>query len=86
MTRSGATKPGDAESGKFVKWWEEQADRIYVVDVAGDYREEIVVVNDAAREIRVYANTAANTNPPRPRLWTLNHYRRQKMNYNYYSP
>jgi hypothetical protein len=76
----------DAMDGTFVEVWDEQCDRIYVVDVAGDAREEMVVVNDAAKEIRVYFNAATNPNPPKPRLWLKNHYRRQKQNYNYYSP
>jgi hypothetical protein len=76
----------DAMSGSFVQSWSEQCDRIYVVDVAGDAREEIVVVNDTAREVRVYFNDATNPNPAKPRRWSESHYARQKINYNYYSP
>jgi hypothetical protein len=76
----------DAMDGTFVEVWDEQCDRVYVVDVAGDAREEIVVVNDTAREIRVYFNAEPNPNPAKPRLWLQNPYRRQKQNYNYYSP
>jgi len=76
----------DAINGKFIKWWQEQADRIYVVDVRGDAREEIVVVNNAAWEIRVYVNEAANAGAATPSPWAENYYRRQKLNYNYYSP
>ncbi len=43
-----------------------------------------VVVNGS--EVHVYWNRKANPNRNRPRLWTQNHYRRSKMNWNYYSP
>lgn len=84
--RSGAVAVIDAMTGRFVTWWPEQADTILVADVAGDAREEIIVVNGAAGEIRVYQNTAANPHPPKPSPWAQNAYRRQKQNYNYYSP
>ena len=76
----------DAMTGHFVRWWEEQANRIHVADVSGDYREEIIVINTALGEIHIYWNDAENINPPRNRYWRLNYYKRQKENYNYYSP
>jgi hypothetical protein len=36
-------------------------------------------------EVHVYWNPKPHPNPHRPRLWTQNHYRRGKMNWNYYS-
>lgn len=83
---SGAIAVIDPMTGRFVAWWPEQADTVYVADVAGDGREEIIVVNGAAGEIRVYQNEAFNPHPPKPSPWTQNAYRRQKQNYNYYSP
>ena len=62
----------------------EKADRIYVADVAGDWREEIIVVN--GKEIHVYQNTARNPRPGERRLWSRQAYRRSKMSWNYYSP
>lgn len=74
----------DAMTGRFLRRFPEKAQRLYAADVAGDWREEIVVVNDG--EIRVHANPDKNPAPEKPRLWTLQRYRRAKMTYNYYSP
>ena len=74
----------DAMTGAFVRRFEEQADRLYVADVSGDWREECIVVN--GNELRVYHNDAANPAPERPRLWCRRPYRRRKMTWNYYSP
>jgi hypothetical protein len=71
-------------TGKFIERFTERAARLYVADVSGDWREELVVVNGS--EVHVYWNPKPNLNPNRPRLWTQNHYRRSKMNWNYYSP
>ncbi len=60
------------------------ADRLYVADVSGDWREEMVVLH--GNELRVYHNPAPNPRPDQPRLWELPHYRRAKQAYNYYSP
>lgn len=75
----------DAMTGDFIRWWEEAAARLLVADVAGDYREELIVVNNKTGEIRVYWNDALNANENR-RYWHQNQYKRQKENYNYYSP
>ena len=72
-------------TGEFLQTWQDQAARLYVVDVAGDYREELVVVNNQSKEIRIYWNEAENLNE-KPRYWQLNSYRRENLNYNYYSP
>lgn len=82
-------KPGDVcifdpVSGKFLVHIKEKADRLYVADVAGDWREEIIVVS--GNEIHIYHNEAPNPNPKHPRLWTIQHYKRSKMTWNYYSP
>jgi len=74
----------DPLKGTFVTTFEEKADRLYVADVSGDWREEIVVL--AGNETHVYHTPAANPNPDRPRLWEQQQYRRSKMTYNYYSP
>lgn len=71
-------------SGKFVKRITEKADRLYVADVSGDWREEIIVVTQS--EIRIYHNPDKNPRPNQPRLWTRGEYRRSKMTWNYYSP
>ena len=71
-------------TGKFVKHFEEKADRLYVADVTGDWREEIIVLN--GNELHVYHNEAANPRPHHERLWIDRNYRRLKQCHNYYSP
>jgi hypothetical protein len=71
-------------TGKFVAHFKEKADRLYVADVTGDWREEIIVLNGS--ELRIYANSEGNPRPNRKRLWADRNYRRLKQCYNYYSP
>lgn len=71
-------------TGRFVLRLKEQADRLYVADVTGDWREEILVL--AGNELHLYENTAPNPSPDRPRLWADRNYRRLKQCHNYYSP
>jgi len=71
-------------SGRFVLRLPEQADRLYVADVSGDWREEILVLNGT--ELHVYSNAAPNPRPDRSRLWSNRNYRRLKQAHNYYSP
>jgi len=71
----------DAIGGEFVLHLkEEKADRLYVVDVSGDWREEIVIQN--GNELHIYHNNTSNPNPERPRLWNAAHYGRSKMTWN----
>jgi hypothetical protein len=74
----------DPMSGEFLARFEEKASRLYVADVAGDWREEVIVLN--GNTLRVYANHAPNPNPHRPRLWSEKHYIHSKRTHNYYSP
>jgi hypothetical protein len=71
-------------SGKFIRQFREKADRLYVADVTGDWREEIIVLS--GRELHVYHNEAANPRPKEKRLWSSRNYRRLKQCHNYYSP
>jgi len=71
-------------TGRFVLRLPEKADRLYVADVRGDWREEIIVL--AGSELRIYANGAANPRSDQPRLWADRNYRRRKHCHNYYSP
>jgi hypothetical protein len=82
--RSGDVGLFEPLSGRFVARFEEHADRLYVADVCGDWREEVVVVN--GRELHVYENSAPNPRPNQARLWEQQPYRRSKMSWNYYSP
>ncbi len=71
-------------TGRFILRIPERADRLYVADVTGDWREEIIVL--AGNELHVYANPAPNPRPDAPRLWAARNYRRLKQCHNYYSP
>jgi len=71
-------------TGKFVAHFKEKTDRLYVADVTGDWREEIIVLN--GRALHVYQTTDHTPRPNRKRLWTDRNYRRLKQCYNYYSP
>ena len=71
-------------TGKFVQRIAEEADRLYVADVRGDWREEIIVRNGA--QLHIYQNPAPNPRPDQPRLWANRNYRRLKQCHNYYSP
>lgn len=71
-------------TGRFVQVFPERADRLYVADVFGDWREEIIVL--AGNRLHIYENTAANPRPDQPRLWEDRNYRRLKQYHNYYSP
>ena len=65
---------------------EVQASSLYVADVAGDYREEIIIYDEADGRIKIYWNEEANLNPSKPDKWKDPLYRRLKQNWNYYSP
>ncbi|MBU0665614.1 MAG: hypothetical protein KJ990_13880 [Proteobacteria bacterium] len=82
--RSGDVCIFDPVSGRFLLRLPEKADRLYVADVSGDWREEIIVWS--GNELHIYSNPQPNPRPEIPRLWTTPHYRRSKMTWNYYSP
>jgi hypothetical protein len=82
--RSGDVCIFEPLTGKFVARFKEKADRLYVADVTGDWREEIVVLNGS--ELHIYQNTDPNPRANRQRLWTDRNYRRLKQCHNYYSP
>ncbi|MFC1657150.1 hypothetical protein ACFL2P_01075 [Candidatus Moduliflexota bacterium] len=74
----------DSITEKFLRRFDEKADRLYVADVAGDWREELIVLS--GRELRIHHNEEPNTHPERERLWAHANYRKSKMTWNYYSP
>lgn len=74
----------DPMSGQFTHRFQEKADRLYVADVSGDWREELIVLN--GNELHIYSNPDPNPHPNHPRLWNQDHYRRSKMTWNYYNP
>jgi len=81
---SGDVAVFDAMAGTFIQTFDDKADRFYVADVSGDWREEMIVLSSG--ELHVYHNETANPDPDHARLWVSPHYRRSKMTHNYYSP
>ncbi|MEM0011280.1 MAG: FG-GAP-like repeat-containing protein [Candidatus Bathyarchaeia archaeon] len=82
--KSGDVAVLDPLTGKFIARYKDKADRLYVADVAGDWREELIVLS--GNELHIYQNTSPNPNPNQERLWTKQWYRRAKAVWNYYSP
>jgi hypothetical protein len=74
----------DPITGRFIHRFPARADRLYVADVSGDWREEIIVLE--GNRLRIFHNPAPNPRPDQPRLWVQDHYRRAKLTWNYYSP
>jgi hypothetical protein len=74
----------DPITGEFLLRIRETADRLFVADILGDWREEIIVLSGLY--LKVYTNREQNTNSDVPRLWSFNHYQRSKMTWNYYNP
>jgi hypothetical protein len=70
----------DPLTGDFLWRPDEEADRLYVADVSGDWREEIIVLNGG--ELHIYQNPAPNPEPNRPSLWDQDHYRRSELTWN----
>ncbi len=58
---------------------------VYVADVSGDSREEVVVYDSLDGKIKIYWNEASNPSPG-PNKWDDPLYRRLKQQWNYYSP
>ncbi|MBM3880646.1 MAG: hypothetical protein FJ387_13170 [Verrucomicrobia bacterium] len=82
--RSGDVALFEPLTGRFVQRFKTRADRLYVADVFGDWREEILVLEGS--DLVILQNTAPNPRPNQPRLWQDRNYRRLKHCHNYYSP
>jgi hypothetical protein len=80
----------DPMVGTFLAVFEVTAARPYAADIAGDYREEAIIVeasDTGMGRVKVFWNETENPTPnAQPRRWTMQHYRRIKQNFNYYSP
>ena len=74
----------DATNGQLMAQFPAATERLYVADVIGDWREELVILEND--KIKIIQNAAPNPYPTEPRLWEKRHYHRQKMTWNYYSP
>jgi hypothetical protein len=82
--RNGAGAIVDPITGKFKRVFEVKATRIYAADVLADYREEVIILDEDGTA-NIFWNDRVNK-AQKPRYWTQQHYRRQKQNWNYYSP
>jgi hypothetical protein len=82
--RSGDVCLFEPLTGRFVARFKAAADRLYVADVFGDWREEIIILQ--GDELHIIENLAPNPRPDQPRLWTDRNYGRLKQYHNYYSP
>ncbi len=74
----------DPMGGKFHLIIEENARRLYVADLIGDFREEIIVLHPEG--LRVYMNPHVPWESLQKSLWEENSYLRSKMTWNYYNP
>jgi len=83
--KSGAAAIVAPLRGEFQEIFPGHATRVYGIDLMGDSREEVVTTDEDGM-VRVFRNARPNPNPPRPRPWDLQQYKRQKQNWNYYSP
>jgi len=72
-------------TGEFKEIFAGKAVRIYAADIQGDSREEVIMLDEAGI-IKIFWNSNVNGSGPKPRYWKKQHYRRQKQNWNYYSP
>ncbi|MDP4001272.1 MAG: hypothetical protein Q8P83_03455 [bacterium] len=86
--KDGKTALVDAMSGNFLRVFNGTTGRAYGADVAGDHREEVIILesrNSGNAVIKIYSNNQASfssqANP-----WTNPIYRRSQQNWNYYSP
>lgn len=74
----------DPVNGSFRVYLDETAALLYVADIVGDPREELIVVGDD--EIRIYENPNPGATDDARRLWDRDFYHRMKTNWNYYNP
>jgi hypothetical protein len=83
--KNGAGAVVNPMTGAFIAVFPAKAMRFYVADVSGDYREEAVIVDEDGT-VKVFTNPDEPLTKDKPRYWDQQHYRRQKQNWNYYSP
>ncbi|MCL6284940.1 hypothetical protein M3P21_15515 [Ruegeria sp. 2012CJ41-6] len=78
----------DALTGEFLRVWPTEAARTYAADVAGDAREELIVLEarPEGSALKIFWNEEAAEDVPQDRLWKDRAYRRVRQNWNYYSP
>ena len=72
-------------TGEFKEIFKGNAVRIYAADIQGDSREEVIMLDEEG-VVNIFWNSDVNCGSTKPRYWSQQHYRRQKQNWNYYSP
>jgi len=82
--RDGAGAVINPITGDFLAVFRVSARIIYAADLVGDFREEVLVVTDDGA-VTVFRNIQS-PRIEKPSYWTQQWYRRQKQNWNYYSP
>lgn len=83
--KAGACAIVNPITGEFMRIFRTRALRLYVADILGDFREEMIVV-DEDRTIKIFSNPGNTPKKSKRRYWNRSEYRRQKQNWNYYSP
>jgi hypothetical protein len=79
----------DPVDGKFLKVFDVRAARTYSADIAGDFREEVVIVepgDSGTSQLKIFWNEKDAEHSGAPSPWSHSLYRRLKQNWNYYSP
>lgn len=78
----------DAVTGEFLRVWPTQAARTYAADVAGDFREELIVLEarPGGSVLKIFWNEEEAAGRLQKSLWEDQYYRRIRQNWNYYSP
>lgn len=75
----------DPITGEFLEVFDTASLRLYVIDLQDDAREEVVSIEEDG-SLRIFWNPAPSGDPGARSPWDQQHYRRQKQNWNYYSP
>jgi hypothetical protein len=79
----------DPMNGKFLKVFDVRAARTYSADIAGDFREEVVIIEaggSGTSRLKIFWNEEDAERPGLASPWAHALYRRLKQNWNYYSP
>jgi len=79
----------DPMNGEFLKVFDVRATRTYSADIAGDFREEVAILeagDSGSSRLKIYWNEREPEHSGLPSPWSNTLYRRLKQNWNYYSP
>jgi hypothetical protein len=74
----------DPMTGRFLVDIPEKALRLYSADVIGDWREELITVNQYS--LNIYSSNSNQEDRSNRKLWEDQNYRRSKQFWTYYYP